>query len=140
LAIAAVSLAIVLGLGSWRLGIDRNFGEQLLEFMSLLVGSIPFTIFGLALGYWVNPKSIDSIAGLAIPIALFTCGLPLPVPQIVQDAIAYFPFYHYGQLVLWSSGLNYDGYFWLHVLWLLWAGCAFAFLATWAYQRDRAVE
>ncbi|MEE3716524.1 ABC transporter ATP-binding protein/permease [Tumidithrix elongata RA019] len=140
LAIAAISLLIVLGLGAWKLGIDQSWGQRSLEFTSLLLGSIPFTIFGLALGYLVNPKSVDSIAGLAIPIALFTCGLPLPVPQSVQDAIAYSPFYHYGQLVLWSAGQPYDGYFWLHLIWLLWTGCAFAFLANWAYQRDRAVE
>ena len=140
LVISAVSLLLILGLGAWKLGIDQSLAQRSLEFTSLLLGSIPFTIFGLALGYLVNPKSVDSIAGLAIPIALFTCGLPLPVPQLVQDAIAYSPFYHYGQLVLWSAGQTYDGYLWLHVVWLLWTGCAFAFLANWAYQRDRAVE
>ena len=140
LGISAVSLLLILGLGAWKLGIEQSLAERSLEFTSLLFGSIPFTIFGLALGYLVNPKSVDSIAGLAIPIALFTCGLPLPVSQVVQDAIAYSPFYHYGQLVLWSAGMANDGYFWLHVIWLLWTGCAFAFLANWAYQRDRAVE
>ncbi|MCA6501440.1 MAG: hypothetical protein ACK6CP_21640 [Pseudanabaena sp.] len=60
--------------------------------------------------------------------------------QVVQDAIAYSPFYHYGQLVLWSEGMPNYGYFWLHVIWLLWTSCAFAFLAHWAYQRGRAIE
>ncbi len=140
LVISAASLLLILGLGAWKLGLDQSLAVRSLEFTSLLLGSIPFTMFGLALGYLVNPKSVDSIAGLAIPIALFTCGLPLPVSQVVQDAIAYSPFYHYGQLVLWSAGLPNDGYFWLHVVWLLWTSCAFAFLANWAYQRDRAVE
>ncbi|GBO56395.1 ABC transporter, ATP-binding protein [Pseudanabaena sp. lw0831] len=140
LVMSAMSLLLILGLGAWKLGIDQSLAQRSLEFTSLLLGSIPFTIFGLALGYLVNPKSVDSIAGLAIPIALFTCGLPLPVSQVVQDAIAYSPFYHYGQLVLWSAGLSNDGYFWLHVIWLLWTGCAFVFLANWAYQRDRTME
>ncbi|WP_434686576.1 ABC transporter ATP-binding protein/permease [Pseudanabaena minima] len=140
LVISAVSLLLILGLGAWKLGVDQSLAQRSLEFTSLLLGSIPFTIFGLALGYLVNPKSVDSIAGLAIPIALFTCGLPLPVPQVIQDAIAYSPFYHYGQLVMWSAGQTNDGYFWLHVVWLLWTGCAFGLLASWAYQRDQNVE
>ncbi len=140
LLILATSLFLVLSLGAWRIGIEQSLGQWLIMFFSLLLGVIPFAILGLALGYLVKPKSIDSIAGLSIPLALFTCGLPLPFPKFVQDLITYSPFYHYGQLALWSAGLENDNYIWLHLIWLVWTGLAFGFIAVWAYQRDQVTQ
>lgn len=140
LLILAVSLSLVLSLGAWKIGVQETLGQWLIMFFSLILGVIPFAILGLALGYLVKPKSIDSIAGLSIPIALFTCGLPLPFPKYVQDLVTFSPFYHYGQLALWSAGEAYDNQLWLHLLWLVWAGCIFSFLAVWAYRRDQVLQ
>jgi ABC-type Mn2+/Zn2+ transport system ATPase subunit len=114
--------------------------QWLTMFFSLILGIIPFAIFGLALGYLVQPKIINSITALSIPVALFTCGLPLPVPKFVQDLISFSPFYHYGQLALWSTALDYDQYLWLHILWLVWFGFTFSFVALWAYRRDQVLQ
>jgi len=141
LLVLATSLLLVLFLGAWRMEIQAAPGQWLLLFFSLLLGVIPFAIFGLALGYLVKPRSIDTLAGLSIPLALFTCGLPLPVPEFaqdfVQDLVTLSPFYHYGQLAVWSAGLEYyDNHIGLNLLWLVWMGCASGFLAVWAYQHD----
>ena len=140
LSILAVNLTIVLSLGAWKIGVEQSVGQWLIMFFSLILGIIPFAIFGLALGYLVKPKSIDSIAALSIPIALFSCGLPLPVPKFVQDLISFSPFYHYGQLAMWSAALDHDQHLWLHLLWLLWVGCIFSFVALWAYRRDQVLQ
>lgn len=58
----------------------------------------------------------------------------------VQDLVTYSPFYHYGQLALWSAGLDYDNKLVLHMLWLIWAGFMFSFLAIWAYRRDEVLQ
>ncbi len=140
LLVLTVSLSLVFSLGAWRMGIEETLGEWITMFLSLILGVIPFAILGLALGYLFKPKSVDSIIGLSVPLALFTCGLPLPYPKFVQDLVIYSPFYHYGQLALWSARLDYDNQLVLHLLWLIWAGCMFSFLAIWAYQRDQVIE
>jgi len=139
LAILIVNLLLILYLGAWRIGVQAD-GRWVTIFSSLILGVIPFIILGLALGYLFKPKSVNVITGLSIPFALFTCGLPLPAPKSVQDLIPFSPFYHYGQLVLWSAGMEYDNYLLLHMFWLVWAGCIFGFLAVWAYQRDEVVQ
>lgn len=140
LLVLAVSLSLVLSLGAWRMGVEETLGQWLIMFFSLILGVVPFAILGLALGYLFKPKSVDSIIGLSIPLALFTCGVPLPYPGWVQDLVTYSPFYHYGQLALWSAGLNYDNQLVLHLLWLIWAGFMFSFLAIWAYRRDQVLQ
>ncbi len=136
-----VSLFLVFSLGSWKLGIQENMGQWLIMFFTLIIGIIPFCILGLALGYLVKPKALDSITGLIIPLALFTCGLPLPVAKWIQDLIALSPFYHYGQLAVWSANLPYyDGYILLHIMVLAWFSIIFYLLANWAYKQDQVVQ
>jgi hypothetical protein len=83
---------------------------------------MPFAMLGIALGYIVPPKALDSIAGLLIPVAIFGSGeIPIPNPSYLQDAIVLSPFFHYDQLLRFFAGLdnNYDDQLWLHVAWLI---------------------
>ncbi len=107
--------------------------------LSLLVGIVPFTFLGLGLSYSIDPKSYDSIAGLIIPVGIATCGIPVFLSPIVQDLVAFSPFYHYAQLVLSTVGSG-DHYLWIHLLWLAWTGFAFGAVAVWTYQQDRAIQ
>jgi ABC-type multidrug transport system ATPase subunit len=142
LLVLAVILSLVLFLGGKNMDLSEEFltAEWPRIFLSLIIGMIPFVILGLALGYLFKPKAVDSIIGLSIPVILATCGLPLPVPKVYLDLLAFSPFYHYGQLALWSADLDYDSQLTIHVMWLLWAGCVFSSLAVWAYRRDRVLE
>lgn len=137
--ILAGILSLVIAFSTLNVHEQTGFANKFLLFMSLLVGVIPFVIAGSALGYLVKPKSLDQIAGLSIPVALFTCGLPMP--GIPKDVVALSPFYHYGQFVLGSIGsAQFDHHFLLHIFWLLTAGSAFSLLAVWAYQRDEVLQ
>ena len=78
LMVLASTLILILSVGAFKLEVDHNFFRWLLIFGSLIIGIIPFAILGLALGYLFKPKSVDSIVGLSLPVALMTCGLPLP--------------------------------------------------------------
>lgn len=140
LLVLSVSLSIVFSLGAWRMGVHETILQWLTMFFGLLLGIVPFAILGLALGYLFKPKSVDSIIGLSIPLALLTCGLPLPYPSFVQDLVTFSPFYHYGQLVLWSAGLDYDNQLLLHLIWLVWTACIFSLLAVWTYRRDQVLQ
>ncbi|MEH1870938.1 ABC transporter ATP-binding protein/permease [Nostoc sp.] len=141
LLICTVSLLLIFGLGSWQLEMRIDLTQGLVLISSLILGIIPFAILGLALGYLLDPKSADSTLSLSLIVVPVACGsIPLPVPQIVQDLIAFSPFYHYRQLVLSAVNFNHDNQLFLHLLWLLWAWGAFGLLAAWSYQRDRTIQ
>lgn len=141
LLVLALSLSLMLFIGAWKLGIEQTLGQWIILALSLVFGIIPFAILGLALGYLVEPKSIDSIAGLFIPLGISSCGLvPISQPSFVKDLIAFSPFYHFRELVLWSAGMDSDNQLTLHLLWLIWAAVVFGLIAKWAYQRDRVVQ
>jgi ABC-2 type transport system ATP-binding protein len=142
LIVCAVSLLLIFVLGGGLHHVQASIGEWLLLFLSLLIGVIPFALFGLGLSYLIDPKSYDAVAGLALPIGLITSGaFPLSKSPFVQDLVAFSPFYHYQQLSLWAAGLPlYDQHIGLHILWLLWASIAFGLVTAWAYRRDQAVR
>jgi ABC-2 type transport system ATP-binding protein len=141
LLLSAIIITLIMILGIWRLKIDINPEQVLLLVFSLVLGVIPFAVFGLALSYLTEPKSYDSIAGLSIPLGLASCGaLPLTNPRYLQDLVAFSPFYHYRELTLWAAGLDYDKHLLLHLLWLLWAGGMFGLIAVWAYKRDSVIQ
>ncbi|MEH2052285.1 ABC transporter ATP-binding protein/permease [Nostoc sp.] len=141
LLLSAIIITLIMILGIWRLKIDINPEQLLLLVFSLVLGVIPFAVFGLALSYLTEPKSYDSIAGLSIPLGLASCGaLPLTNPRYLQDLVAFSPFYHYRELTLWAAGLDYDKHLLLHFLWLLWAGGMFGLIAVWAYKRDSVIQ
>lgn len=140
LLICTVSLLLIFGLGSWQLEMRMDLTQGLALISSLILGIIPFAILGLALGYLLDPKSADSILSLSLIVVPVACGsIPLPGPQILQDLIAFSPFYHYQELVLAAVHLNHDNQLFLHLLWLVWAWGAFGLFAAWTYRRDRIV-
>ena len=140
--VSAVILLLVLSLGGWSLKLYETIStlQWLKIFFGLIVGMIPFIILGLTLGYLFEPKGVGTIVVLCIILAALTCGSSLPLPKPYLDLVTFSPFYHYGQLALWSVGLDYDNQLTIHVMWLLWAGCVFSSLAVWAYRRDRVLE
>ena len=139
LLIATFSLTLIFVLSAQFHQLSE-FSNWFTLFLSLLIGIIPFTLLGLGLSYSIDPKSYDSIAGLILPIGIATCGLPISSLPIIQDLVAFSPFYHYAQLVSSTVGLVDNTYLWIHFLWLVWAGFAFGAVAVWTYQQDRAIQ
>lgn len=139
LSILAAMLALILPISASRIDAEVSPEVQLALLISLLLGVIPFVIAGSAMGYLVKPKSLDQIAGISIPVALLTCGLP--IEWMPKDIVILSPFYHYGQLALWSIGSDfYSHHLLLNLLWLITAGGIFSTLAIWAYQRDEVLQ
>ncbi|HVT58127.1 MAG TPA: ABC transporter permease [Thermoanaerobaculia bacterium] len=69
----------------------------------LVLGSLPFSAFGLAIGYWAGPNSAAPICNLiSLPMA-FGSGMWMPLfllPPVVRQIAHYLPAYHYSQLAL----------------------------------------
>jgi len=108
LLICTLVLLLMYFIGSFKLGVGVNIIDWLRIFFALILGIIPFAFFGIAVGYLLNPKSIDPIIALLVPIALLTCGLPVPFAdnKWFQYLINLLPFYHYSKFVQLVSGIN----------------------------------
>ena len=124
--VAALTVEIALGPGSWlRLA------------LALLAGALPFTFFGIALGYLVPAKSAVPVANMVLLPLSFAGGLWLPperLPEVVVSVSQVLPTRHFAELA-WAAVLARP---WplASLIWLACYGLAFATLALWAYRRD----
>jgi ABC-2 type transport system permease protein len=136
---ACLILALLFPTAALAAGVRMAPGRWLALFGSLVLGVLPLTTAGFALGYWAGPNSAAPIANLVyLPLA-YASGLWLPVnqlPAIVQELTPYLPTYHYGAIARAAVGAD-DGRLWLHWVWLLGTGLVFGALAIWGYQRDQ---
>lgn len=135
------SLSTIFAIGIFKFELDQSFTQWLGLSASLLLGIIPFTVIGLALGYIVPPKALDSIAGLLIPLGAFSCGLiPIQDPSYIQDLIVVSPFFHYREIIQRAVGMGYDNQLFLHILWLTLYAVIASLIAKFAYERDTLVQ
>lgn len=104
---------------------------------SLLLGSIPFTLMGISIGYLAPPKAAVPLANLLHLPLTFAGGLwmrPSALPEVVQLISPYVPTRHLGEVV-WAAVLGLDTPLksWA---WLGGYAIFFALLAAWARRRD----
>jgi ABC-2 type transport system permease protein len=143
---AQLLVALVFGAGAastvalitiWGAGLEMNLIRWLHFGMSLLIGAVPFTLMGIAIGYLAPPKAAVPLANLLhIPLT-FAGGLwmrPSELPEIIQVISPYVPTRHLGEIV-WASVLGQDAPLqsWL---WLLGYSILFALLAGYGRARD----
>lgn len=105
--------------------------------LALLLGSVPFALLGIALGYWSSPRGALPIANLLYLLLSFLGALwttPRHLPEAVRDLSPLVPTRQLGE-VLWGAT---EGRLWQPREWLLLLGwsAAFAALALWGYRRD----
>ncbi len=105
--------------------------------VALLLGSIPFGLLGIALGYWAQAKAALPLANLLYLSLAYAGGLWLPpdrLPDLVARISPYLPTRLYAE-VTWTI---VEAQSWRPELWLALAGYAagFGFLAVWGYRRD----
>jgi ABC-2 type transport system permease protein len=105
--------------------------------LTALVGSIPFVLLGIALGYWARPRGAVPLAnilylGLSFAGGLWTSGEE--IPSDVDDFSKVFPSRHFAE-VLWGAA---SGDVWRPWSWLALATFAVVFgaIARWGYLRD----
>jgi ABC-2 type transport system permease protein len=73
----------------------------------LVVGSLPFSAMGLALGYFAGPNSAPAMINLIYLPMSFCSGLWMPImflPKIVRQIAVFMPPYHLAQLALGFVG------------------------------------
>jgi ABC-2 type transport system permease protein len=105
--------------------------------LALVLGSIPFALLGIALGYWASPRGALPLANILYLVLAFAGGLwttPAHLPAAVASVSPLLPTRQFGE-VLWGAA---RGRMWQPREWLLllaW-GAAFALLATCGYARD----
>jgi ABC-2 type transport system permease protein len=92
-------------------GVRFSAGEWAGLLGSVMLGCIPFCLFGLALGYVIPPAGAPSLVNLInLPLA-FAGGLWLPhelLPRPIQMIAPFVPQHHLGRLALSSIGLVPD--------------------------------
>jgi ABC-2 type transport system permease protein len=104
---------------------------------ALALGSIPFALFGIALGYWASARSALPVANILYLVLSFVGALwttPEHLPASLEGLSPLVPTRQFGN-VLWGA---VQGHLWRPRDWLLllaWT-VAFAALAAWGYRRD----
>jgi ABC-2 type transport system permease protein len=100
-----VFLLILLGVSFG--GVRLPLGEFSKLVATLILGSIPFSAMGLALGYFTGPNSAPPTINLIYLPMSFCSGLWVPymfLPKIVQHIALALPPYHLSQLALGLVG------------------------------------
>lgn len=137
LVFATVSGVLVVGAAIATTDASLSAGRWLLLVATLLLGSIPFALAGIALGYWVRPKAALPVANLLFMPLAYAGGLwggPRHLPGVLATISPYLPTRQWGEL-LWAA---VDGRFWaIAEIMLLFAfGSASALVAIWGYRHD----
>jgi ABC-2 type transport system permease protein len=137
LASAGAVVAVALALTSAQL----SAGQWLRVALALAVGTIPFGLLGLAIGYWLTPKGALPVAnvlflGLAFLGGLWTGAAELP--EAVDSFSPVLPTRQWGEIV-WAPAVGKGWEFWP---WFGLAGytAAFGALAAWGYRRDEGLR
>jgi len=105
----------------------------------LVLGSLPFCVMGLALGYFLGPNSAPAVINMIYLPLSFCSGLWIPfifLPRIIQQIAHLLPSYHLAQLGLGVFGAGQSESSWSH--WRLLIGFSLICLgvARLGFQRD----
>jgi ABC-2 type transport system permease protein len=118
--------------------LDAPVGKLLAIAVVLLLGSLPFTLLGLAVGFVASPNATSAILNAFMFPAAVLSGLWMPLdimPAFVQHLAPFLPTYHLAQLAV--AQLN-GGPVLVHILVLLGMTVVTAALASVAYRRGRS--
>lgn len=108
-------------------------------FAVLVLGSITFCAFGLALGFFAGPNSAAPIVNLIYLPMAFISGLWIPIvflPKTVQEIALWLPPYHFSQLALRTIGASRGEPLALHAGAMIVATLLFGAIAYVGYRRD----
>ncbi len=108
-------------------------------FAVLVLGSVTFCAFGLAIGFFAGPNSATPIVNLIYLPMAFLSGLWLPImflPKSIQNFALWLPPYHFSQLALRTIGASRGEPVALHVGAMLIATLLFGTIAYIGYRRD----
>jgi ABC-2 type transport system permease protein len=117
--------------------LDAPVGRLLAVAAVLLLGSLPFVLLGLAVGFWASPNATSAVLNaILLPLSVFA-GLWMPLgilPPFVQHLALYLPTYHLGHLAL---AVLTGGPVLVHLLVLAGMTVITGFLAAMSYRHQR---
>jgi len=133
LVLATVTTTIRLPLALWPVWIG-----------AVLVGSLPFGLLGIALGYRLAPQSAAMVANIVFLLMSFAGGLFIPpdqLPPALASAAPFLPSHEYLQLVLTAIGRSdrIDAPTWTAALLVGW-GLLFLLFADRSFRRDEGLR
>jgi ABC-2 type transport system permease protein len=108
-------------------------------FAVLVLGSVTFCAFGLALGFFAGPNSAAPIVNMIYLPMAFVSGLWVPIvflPKSIQQIAMWLPPYHLSQLALGTIGASRGGSVALHLGAMAAATVLFGAIAYIGYRRD----
>ncbi len=108
-------------------------------FTVLVLGSITFCAFGLALGFFAGPNSAAPIVNMIYLPMAFISGLWIPIvflPKSIQQIAVWLPPYHLSQLALRTIGASQGEPLALHAGAMIAATLLFGAIAYIGYRRD----
>jgi ABC-2 type transport system permease protein len=120
-------------------GVSLPAGAWVRLFVTLTLGTIPFSALGLALGYLAGPNSAPAIVNLVYLPLSFASGLWIPIemlPSMMKTIAPALPPYHLAQLALAAVGAGRGGSPWSHLAALAGFTMIGLALASFAYRRD----
>jgi ABC-2 type transport system permease protein len=137
LSFATVAIAVLSAVGVIAYDVRLSVLRWVALIALLLAGAVPFVLLGIALGYWLPPRSALPLANLVfLPFAIGG-GLwqrPAELPRAVDVASQLFPTRSWIEVL--EPITSGDAVPLLHIVALvLWSG-AFGALAWWGYRRD----
>ncbi len=104
---------------------------------ALALGSVPFALLGIALGYWASPRSALPAANVLYLVLSFVGALwttPAHLPPSIASLSPFVPTRQFGNVLRAAA----EGNAWRPRDWLLLLGwtAVFGLLAAWGYRRD----
>jgi ABC-2 type transport system permease protein len=120
-------------------GAQITAGQALRLVATLLLGSLPFSALGLAIGSVAKPNSAPAVVNMIyLPLSVLS-GLWIPfqgLPPLLQHIGRVLPPYHLNRLALAALDIGRPESPWPHINILLGYTCLFLGLAALAFRRD----
>jgi ABC-2 type transport system permease protein len=143
---ARVLSAVAFGLGSsalvvaaalWTTDASLHASRWAALASALALGSVPFALLGIALGYWATPRSALPAANLLYLVLSYAGALwttPAHLPPSIASLSPFVPTRQFGNVLRGAvEGNLWPLHDWLPLLgWTV----AFGLLAAWGYHRD----
>ena len=107
---SAIVVVLLMVLGVSFGGVRMPLMEAARLAGTLMIGSLPFSAMGLALGYFAGPNSAPTLINLIYLPMSFCSGLWVPymfLPKIMQQIARALPPYHLAQLALGTVGAGW---------------------------------
>jgi ABC-2 type transport system permease protein len=133
---AVAASAVVAATAVLTTNAGLSAGRWLALAAALLIGSAPFALLGIAIGYWATPRGALPAANILYLALSYAGGLwtgPGALPDVVRRFSDWLPTRQYAD-VLWSAA--FGGVAAVHWLWLGVYAVTFGLVAAWGYRRD----